>query len=159
METVLMIIVMGAALYFLMIRPQQKRAKEQKELMGALAPGGRVMTVSGIIGTIKYLGEKQAILEVSPGVEMTIDKRAISPQAVEDEFEYADADADAEPDADADVEAVLDTDAPEAAIPEVNTFEPNPPQPEPGAETGTPATSDAPDAEAPTWDNPGTSKN
>ena len=157
METVLMIIVMGAALYFLMIRPQQKRAKEQKELMGALAPGGRVMTVSGIIGTIKYLGEKQAILEVSPGVEMTIDERAISPQAGEDEFEYADADA--EPDADADVEAVLDTDAPEAAIPEVNAFDPTPPQPEPVAETGTSATSDAPDAEAPTWDNPGTSKN
>ncbi len=51
---------------------------------------------------IKYLGEKQAILEVSPGVEMTIDKRAISPQAVEDEFEYADDDAEAA-DADADV--------------------------------------------------------
>ncbi|MFZ0530138.1 MAG: preprotein translocase subunit YajC, partial [Propionicimonas sp.] len=81
---------MGAAVYFLMIRPQQKRAKEQKNLMNDLGEGSRVMTVSGIIGTVKHLGEKQAVIEVSPGVEMTIDKRAISPQVVEDEFEYAD---------------------------------------------------------------------
>ncbi len=93
METVLLIVVMGAAVYFLMIRPQQKRAKEQQNLMSALEPGARVMTVSGIIGTIKYLGDKQAIIEISPGVEMTVDKRAISTQKVEDEFEYADDDA------------------------------------------------------------------
>ena len=102
MDTVLLIVIMGAALYFLMIRPQQKRAKEQKNLMEAIAVGSRIMTVSGIIGTIKHLGEKQAVLEISPGVEMTIDKRAISPQAVEDEFEYSD---------DADVEAVEADDA------------------------------------------------
>lgn len=95
MDTVLLIVIMGAALYFVMIRPQQKRAKEQKNLMEAIAVGSRIMTVSGIIGTIKHLGEKQAVLEISPGVELTIDKRAISPQAVEDEFEYSD-DADVE---------------------------------------------------------------
>lgn len=91
--SLLPIVLIGAALYFLMIRPQQKRAKEQQNLMSALAPGARVMTVSGIIGTIKYLGDKQAIIEISPGVEMTVDKRAISTQKVEDEFEYADDDA------------------------------------------------------------------
>lgn len=94
LETVLMFVLMGAALYFLMIRPQQKRAKEQQNLMSALAVGSRIMTISGIIGTVKHLGEKQAVIEVSPGVEMTIDKRAISPQPVEDEFEYADSDGD-----------------------------------------------------------------
>lgn len=90
MDTVLMIVVMGAALYFLMIRPQQKKAKEQQKQMSALAEGSRVMTVSGILGTIKHLGEKQVVIEISPGVEMTIDKRAIGPQTVEDEFEYSD---------------------------------------------------------------------
>jgi preprotein translocase subunit YajC len=82
----------GVALYFIMIRPQQKRAKEQQAKIKALEPGARVMTVSGIIGTVKHLGEKQAILELAPGVEITVVKQAISTQPVEDEFEYADAD-------------------------------------------------------------------
>ena len=90
MENILFIVVIGAALYFLMIRPQQKRTKEQKAKMASLEPGARVMTISGIFGTIRHLGEKQAIIEVAPGVEFTIDKRAISTQPVEDEFEYVD---------------------------------------------------------------------
>ncbi len=95
MDSILFIVVIAAAMYFLMIRPQQKRAKEQKEKMAALEAGARVMTISGIVGTIRHLGDKQAILEVAPGVELVIDKRAISTQAIEDEFEFAD-DADAE---------------------------------------------------------------
>jgi preprotein translocase subunit YajC len=85
-----MIALMFGAFYFLLIRPQQKRAKEQKEHMSALTEGTRVMTISGIVGTIKHLGEKQAIIEISPGVEMTVVKGAISMQPVDDEFEYAD---------------------------------------------------------------------
>ena len=58
-STVLLFVLMGAVLYFLMIRPQQKRAKEQQNLMSGLAEGSRVMLISGILGTIKHLGEKQ----------------------------------------------------------------------------------------------------
>jgi len=156
MDTVLMIVVMGAALYFLMIRPQQKKAKEQKNLMAAIAVGSRIMTVSGIIGTIKHLGEKQAVIEISPGVEMTIDKRAISPQAVEDEFEYADdslvasqlADEPefAQPALTDDVTA-LDQVVPadEPLVVEADEVEPSP----------VPVDSDQPV----TWDNPDTQKN
>lgn len=89
-STVLLFAVMGGALYFLMIRPQQKRQKEQQNLMNSLEPGVRVMLISGIFATIKYVGDKQAVVEIAPGVEMTVDKRAISPQAVVDEFEYED---------------------------------------------------------------------
>jgi preprotein translocase subunit YajC len=99
-STVLLFVLMGGVLYFLMIRPQQKRAKEQQNLMSALAEGSRVMLISGIVATVKHLGEKQAVVEISPGVEMTVDKRAISTQAVVDEFEYADDVDDAEPAAD-----------------------------------------------------------
>lgn len=143
----LTIVLMGAAVYFLMIRPQQKRTKEQQRLMGELAPGSRVMTISGIVGTIKYLGDKQAILEVSPGVEMTIDKRALSTQPVVDEFEYADEDA--EPTTDE-----LGTEAAEPPVADVTDAE------------GTDASaaepierSDSTDPQDGTWDNPGTSKN
>jgi preprotein translocase subunit YajC len=88
--TVLMLVAVVAAFYFLMIRPQQKRAKEQKEKMASLTEGARIMTIHGIFGNIIHLGERQAIVEISPGVEMTILKQAISTQPVEDEFEYED---------------------------------------------------------------------
>ena len=77
-STLLMVALMGGALYFLLLRPQQKRAKEQQAKLAALEAGARVMTISGIIGTISHLGEKQAILEITPGVEITVDKRALS---------------------------------------------------------------------------------
>ncbi len=91
-STVLMLALMGAAFYFLLIRPQQKRAKKQQEMTSALGAGTRVMLSSGIFGTIQHLGEKQAIIEIAPGLEMTVIKAAIvktlAPE--DDEFEYAD---------------------------------------------------------------------
>lgn len=139
--TIGMIALMGGAVYFLMIRPQQKRAKEQAALMSSLEPGARVMTISGIVGTIKYLGEKQAILEISPGVEMTMDKRALSTQPVVDEFEYAD---DAEP------HLILDAAATEEVVVEPATDDVVEPAEQPEASESN---------DSPTWDNPGSSKN
>ena len=151
-STLMMIAVMGGAVYFLMIRPQQKKAKEQTNLMNSMEPGSRVMTISGIVGTIKYLGEKQIILEISPGVEMTMDKRAISTQAVSDEFEYAE---DAEP------KLIEDDSYPSAAeLTATGAVETTAP-----AETIEPArtteTSELDEAltDRPTWEAPGTSKN
>ena len=119
-STLLMVALMGAALYFLMIRPQQRRTKEQKDALSALTDGSRVMLVSGIVGTVRHLGEKQAIIEVAPGVEMTVVKAAISTQPVEDEFEYVD-----EP------ELSDETLVPDSIIPEASdapvTFDPTPP--------------------------------
>lgn len=146
METILLIAMMGAVVYFLMIRPQQRKAKEQQKLMSELAPGARVMTISGIVGTIKYLGDKQAILEVSPGVEMTIDKRALSTQPVVDEFEYADEDA--EP-----TTAELEADETELEVTDVTETEPT------DVEPAEPTEADSTDSTDNTWDNPGTDKN
>ena len=133
METVLMVVLMGAALYFLLIRPQQKRTKEQQSKLAALEAGSRVMTISGIIGTISHLGEKQAILEIAPGVEITIDKRAISTQPIEDEFEYVDADAEAVTELDETASEPAEPMAYESSEPmayepsEQMTFDPTPP--------------------------------
>ena len=78
--------------YFLIIRPQQKRAKEAKELQASLQAGSRVMMSGGIFGTLRHLGEKQVVVEVSPGVELTFVRQAIIRPLKddEDEFEYAD---------------------------------------------------------------------
>jgi preprotein translocase subunit YajC len=143
-STVLLFVLMGGVLYFLMIRPQQKRQKEQQSLMSSLEPGSRIMLISGIVATIKYLGDKQAVVEISPGVEMTVDKRAISPQPVTDEFEYADADAD-------DPEPETPADAEPAVAPTAETVAAT-------AETG--GDSAAAETGEATWDNqPGTEKN
>ncbi len=109
LPTILMLVGVVALFYFMLVRPQQKRAKQQQELMSALSTGDRVMTISGIVGTVRYLGEKQVIIEISPGVEMTVVKGAISSQPVEDEFEYAE-DGTAEL-VEADPESQTETDA------------------------------------------------
>ena len=123
-STLLMVALMGGAFYFLLIRPQKKRAKEQQEALAAMQAGSRVMTISGIIGTISHIGEKQAILEIAPGVEITIDKRALSTQPIEDEFEYVDADADADA---AELESAVEPDQIESQTADSLTFDPTPP--------------------------------
>lgn len=147
LSTLALIALMGGAVYFLMIRPQQKKAKEQAAHMNAMEPGSRVMMISGIIGTIKYLGDKQAIVEISPGVEMTIDKRAISTQPVEDEFEYADDSAAA---------VAVDDGTEDDSYEEL--AEPAPAAVEDGTEPETTA-SKPEDTDGPTWDAPGTTRN
>ncbi len=92
LATLGMIALLAVVGYFMLIRPQQKRAKDQAALMKALEPGTRVMMSGGIYGTIRHLGEKQVVVEVSPGVELSFVKAAIvRPLKDEDEeFEYDD---------------------------------------------------------------------
>lgn len=125
--TILLLVGVALLFYFMLVRPQQKRAKQQQQLMEGLKPGDRVMTISGIVGTIRYLGEKQVILEVSPGVEMTLVKAAISSQPVEDEFEY---------DEDGSIEQVADDEAdPVAEVATDATAEEEPEAPAASAES------------------------
>ena len=90
--TLAMIGVLIVAGYFLIIRPQRKRAKDAAELQSSLQAGSRVMMSGGIFGTLKHLGDKQVVVEVSPGVELTFVRQAIIRPLKddEDEFEYAD---------------------------------------------------------------------
>lgn len=95
LDFILMILVFGGIMYFLMIRPQQKRMKEHQATIAALQPGSRVLLTSGVFATIRHLGERQAIVELAPGVEITIVKGNIARPvtADEEEFEFADDDA------------------------------------------------------------------
>ncbi|MDR1264039.1 MAG: preprotein translocase subunit YajC [Propionibacteriaceae bacterium] len=88
----LMVAAVGAIFYFLMIRPAKKQQQKQQDLMNSLTPGARVMLTSGVFGTIRHLGDRQAIIEISPGVDLTVLRRAITKVATadEEEFEYAD---------------------------------------------------------------------
>ena len=75
--TFLPIILMFVILYFLMIRPQMKRAKEQKAMVEALQKGDEVITAGGVVGRITKLNEQYVTLEVAPDTEIVMQRSAV----------------------------------------------------------------------------------
>jgi preprotein translocase subunit YajC len=71
------IVLMFVLLYFLMIRPQMKRAKETKQMIEALQKGDEVITAGGVVGRITKLGEAYISLEIAPNTEISVQKAAI----------------------------------------------------------------------------------
>ena len=72
------IILMFVVLYFLMIRPQMKRQKEQKSMMDALAKGDEVVTAGGILGKITKVTEAYVTVEIADGTEIVVQKAAVA---------------------------------------------------------------------------------
>ncbi|WP_051516907.1 preprotein translocase subunit YajC [Herbaspirillum sp. RV1423] len=72
------IILMFVVLYFLMIRPQMKRQKEQKAMMDALAKGDEVVTSGGLLGRVVKVADAYVTVEVSEGNEVVVQKSAIT---------------------------------------------------------------------------------
>ena len=64
--------------YFMIIRPQQKRAKEREKLLSNLEKGDKVVTNGGIYGVVAGLEEKTALLQISDNVKIKIDRSAIT---------------------------------------------------------------------------------
>ena len=71
------IILMFVLLYFLMIRPQMKRAKETKAMIEALQKGDEVVTAGGIVGRISKMGEQYVNLEIAPNTEISVQRAAV----------------------------------------------------------------------------------
>ncbi|HEX2530490.1 MAG TPA: preprotein translocase subunit YajC [Burkholderiaceae bacterium] len=78
MASFLPIILMFVVLYFLMIRPQMKRQKEQKAMMDALAKGDEVVTAGGVLGKVTKVAEAYVTLEVANGTEVVVQKAAVT---------------------------------------------------------------------------------
>jgi preprotein translocase subunit YajC len=72
-----MLVIFGA-FYFLLIRPQQKRAKAHTALVGALATGDEVLTSGGILGKVTAVSEHYATVKIADGVEIKIQKSTVS---------------------------------------------------------------------------------
>jgi preprotein translocase subunit YajC len=73
----LLIGAMFAVLYFLMIRPQMKRAKEHKTLVDSLQKGDEVVTAGGILGRISKVGEGVLSIEIAPNTEIQVQRAAV----------------------------------------------------------------------------------
>jgi preprotein translocase subunit YajC len=75
---IIFLVLIFAIFYFLMIRPQRKRQKEQRELMAGLQKGDRVITAGGIYGQIESLSEDSAVLKVESGATIRVARSSIA---------------------------------------------------------------------------------
>ena len=69
---------MFVVLYFLMIRPQMKRQKEQKAMIDALTKGDEVVSAGGLVGRVTKVGDAYITLEIAEGTEITLQKAAVT---------------------------------------------------------------------------------
>lgn len=84
MTSLIMIVLLIVIFYFFMIRPQSQKQKKINQFRSGLQKGDKVMTAGGIYGKIREVKEKTVILEITKGVDITIDINSIyqSPQDV-----------------------------------------------------------------------------
>ena len=72
------LIILFGVFYFMLIRPQMKRAKEQRAMIAALNKGDEVLTNGGLLGRIDELGEQTVSLEIASGVVVKLRRDAVS---------------------------------------------------------------------------------
>lgn len=77
MSVLPMLIVFALIFYFLLIRPQSKRQKEHRKLLGELTKGDEILTSGGLVGRISKMSDDFVVVSPCEGVELTLQKSAI----------------------------------------------------------------------------------
>lgn len=77
MGDLVFLVLLFVVFYFIMIRPQMKKNKEHRNMVAAVAKGDEVVTVGGLLGKVKEVGETFLLLEVSEGLEVKVKKQSI----------------------------------------------------------------------------------
>jgi preprotein translocase subunit YajC len=75
---ILMLVMFVAIFYFMLIRPQQKRAKETRAMLEKLAAGDEVVTSGGVLGKVSDISDSIVTLEISDGVRVKVQKAAVT---------------------------------------------------------------------------------
>ena len=93
-ESLLPLVLIFVVFYFLLIRPQQKKAKLHRELLAALRRGDRIVTSGGLIGKITRVGDNELVVEIAEGVRVRVARGMVSDvlaktESVDDEPEVA----------------------------------------------------------------------
>ena len=78
MDSYIFPVLILVVLYFFMIRPQMKQAKQHKQLVASLAKGDEIATNGGLLGKIKEVGDNFIVVEVSKETEVKVQKQAVS---------------------------------------------------------------------------------
>lgn len=120
MESLLPLVLIFVVFYFLLIRPQQKKAKAHREMLGALRRGDRIVTGGGLIGQIiRVVSENELIVEIAKDIKVRVMRSMVSDVIAKTEpagrKEKDDEDDDREDDRDDDEDDARDDDRDEAA--------------------------------------------
>jgi len=96
--SLLPLLLIGGAFYFVLIRPQQRRAKAQQALVRSVEVGDEVITTAGVYGTITDIDDETDVitLEIAPGTQIRMIRGGISRRITEDDYEEYDEDGDEE---------------------------------------------------------------
>lgn len=79
LEALLPLVLIFVVFYFLLIRPQQKKAKQHREMLGAIRRGDRVVTGGGIVGTVtKVVDDNEVMVEITDGVKVRVQRALIA---------------------------------------------------------------------------------
>lgn len=69
---------MAALFWFVLIRPQRRRATAHRSMVSDLGPGDEVITAGGVFGRIRSVAEDHLVLEIAPGTEIRLAKEAVA---------------------------------------------------------------------------------
>ena len=84
LATVLPILLMVAIFYFLLVRPQQRRVRQQRDLMEGLGVGDEVVTIGGLFGTILEMDDESITIDAGGGTRLRFLKQAVARKFVEE---------------------------------------------------------------------------
>jgi preprotein translocase subunit YajC len=86
------LILIGVAMYFMLIRPQQRRARQQQALLRSVDVGDEIVTTAGVFGTITDIDEDEDVLtvEIAPGTEVRMLRAGVGRRLTEDDEAYDD---------------------------------------------------------------------
>ena len=73
-----------AIFYFMLIRPQKKRIEEHRKLVESVNPGDEIITMTGLYGRVRTIGDEDVEVEIAPGTNVRFLKSAIGRRVVED---------------------------------------------------------------------------
>ena len=82
--TLIFLGLMMAVFYFMLIRPQKRRVEEHRRLIDSVGVGDEVVTIGGMYGTVRSMGDEEFELEVAPGTVIRFVKSAIARRITED---------------------------------------------------------------------------
>ena len=77
-STLLMFALIIGIFYFMILRPQQKRAKEREKMLGAVKKGDKIITAGGLHGTVAGMDEKTLLIQVADNVKLKFDRSAVA---------------------------------------------------------------------------------
>jgi preprotein translocase subunit YajC len=78
MEILIPIGLLIALTYFVLVRPQRRRQQQQTEMLSELEVGSEILTAGGLYGTVRTVGDDELVVEIAPGTNVKLDKRAVA---------------------------------------------------------------------------------